>query len=141
METEREVEQSLPKVGARCLPQGRLSEVSGLLAAACLFTAAGGYMDAFSYLAHGHVFANSQTGNFVFFAVFASRGHWVRAGRHLPPFVAFALGVVLWNAGRETAESRRKATSLGWYVAHFLQARSAEAATPDSIWSMSLYPV
>ncbi|HWO33371.1 MAG TPA: hypothetical protein VNO32_31620, partial [Candidatus Acidoferrum sp.] len=37
----------------------RLQDVSGLLVIACLFATAGGYMDAYSYLAHGHVFANA----------------------------------------------------------------------------------
>ncbi|MGA7922289.1 MAG: DUF1275 family protein [Candidatus Acidiferrales bacterium] len=45
-------------------PAGELHSVSGLFIIPCLFTAAGGYMDAFSYIAHGHVFANAQTGNF-----------------------------------------------------------------------------
>jgi uncharacterized membrane protein YoaK (UPF0700 family) len=91
MEAVRDDKQSLPKARGMGLPQDRLSELSGRLTVACLFTAAGGYMDAFSYLAHGHVFANSQTGNFVFFAVFASGGQWVQAGRHLPPVLAFAI--------------------------------------------------
>ena len=49
-------------------------------------------MDAFSYIAQ-HVFANAQTGNVVFFAVYASGGDWSRALRHLPPIAAFVLGV------------------------------------------------
>jgi hypothetical protein len=47
MEAVRDDEQSPPKAGRTGLPQGRLSEVSGRLTVACLFTAAGGYMDAF----------------------------------------------------------------------------------------------
>ena len=72
-----------------------VDHASGLLVVACLFAVAGGYMDAYSYLAHGHVFANAQTGNFVFFSVYASGGQWGRAARHLPPIVAFSLGVVV----------------------------------------------
>jgi uncharacterized membrane protein YoaK (UPF0700 family) len=72
-----------------------VEHASGLLVIACLFAAAGGYMDAYSYLTHGHVFANAQTGNFVFFSIYASGGQWGRAARHLPPIVAFSLGVVV----------------------------------------------
>jgi hypothetical protein len=43
MEAVRDDKQSLPKAGRTGLPQGRLSEVSGRLTVACLFTAAGGY--------------------------------------------------------------------------------------------------
>ena len=70
-----------------------LPDVSGLLMIACVFAMAGGYMDAYAYLAHGHVFANAQTGNVVLFSVFASGGQWAQAVRHLPPIAAFALGV------------------------------------------------
>ncbi len=70
-----------------------LRAYSRLLVVACLFAATGGYMDAFSYIAHGHVFANSQTGNVVLFAVNATAGLWGPALRHLPPIGAFLLGV------------------------------------------------
>ena len=64
-----------------------------LLVIACVFTGAGGYLDAYSYLAHNHVFANAQTGNFVLFAVYASGGQWEQAALHVPSIAAFALGV------------------------------------------------
>ena len=34
-------------------------EDRSLLRIACLFAVAGGYLDAYAYLAHGHVFANA----------------------------------------------------------------------------------
>ena len=74
---------------------GEPRPVLGLLMIACLFAVAGGYLDAYSYLAHGHVFANAQTGNFVLFSVEASQGHWSQAVRHLPPIVASSLGVAV----------------------------------------------
>ena len=68
---------------------------ASILVIACLFAIAGGYLDAYSYLAHGHVFANTQTGNFVLFSVEASQGLWLQAVRHLPPIVASSLGVAV----------------------------------------------
>ena len=68
-----------------------------LLAIACVFAIVGGYTDAYSYLAHGHVFANAQTGNVVFVGVYASAGDWAQAARHLPPIAAFVLGVATAN--------------------------------------------
>jgi uncharacterized membrane protein YoaK (UPF0700 family) len=67
----------------------------GRLTIACLFAVAGGYMDAYSYLAHGHVFANAQTGNFVLFSIYASQDHWSQAVRVVPPILAFSLGVAV----------------------------------------------
>jgi uncharacterized membrane protein YoaK (UPF0700 family) len=75
-------------------PAKTFRDLSGLLTIACLFTLAGGYFDANSYIAHGHVFATAQTGNIVFFGVYASAGNWTRALRHVFPILAFLLGVV-----------------------------------------------
>ena len=41
-----------------------------LLLIAWLLALVGGYLDAYAYLAHGKVFANAQTGNVVFLAVY-----------------------------------------------------------------------
>lgn len=74
-------------------PAKTLRDLSGLLTVACLFTLTGGYFDANSYIAHGHVFATAQTGNLVFFGVYASTGNWLQALRHVFPIVSFLLGV------------------------------------------------
>jgi uncharacterized membrane protein YoaK (UPF0700 family) len=76
-------------------PDGLTRGNSGLFLLACLFATVGGYLDAYSYLAHGHVFANAQTGNVIFFSVYASGGEWAKAARHLPPIIAFAFGVAV----------------------------------------------
>jgi uncharacterized membrane protein YoaK (UPF0700 family) len=40
-----------------------------VLTASALLSAGGGAMDAWVYLAHGHVFANSQSGNLVLMGI------------------------------------------------------------------------
>jgi len=67
------------------------------LEVAVLLSAAGGFLDAFTWVGHGGVFANSQTGNVVLLAVFSASGKWALAFRHLPPIAAFAVGVFLAN--------------------------------------------
>jgi uncharacterized membrane protein YoaK (UPF0700 family) len=64
------------------------------LVVAVLLSSAGGALDAFAWIAHGHVFANAQTGNIVLLGVSAATGDWVQAARHLPPIGAFFLGVL-----------------------------------------------
>lgn len=54
----------------------------------------GGYLDAYTYVAHHGVFANAQTGNVVFVAIDVAHGQWVQAARYLPIIVAFVLGLV-----------------------------------------------
>ena len=72
-----------------------LSRPEASLRVAMLLSMAGGFLDAFTWLAHGGVFANAQTGNVVLLGVFAAAGQWSQAVRHGPPIVAFLLGVFI----------------------------------------------
>ncbi len=62
-------------------------------ATAALLALAGGYLDAFTYIGHGHVFANAMTGNVVLLGVNCISGTWGTGLRHLPPILAFLVGV------------------------------------------------
>jgi uncharacterized membrane protein YoaK (UPF0700 family) len=59
---------------------------------------AGGFLDGFTYVGHGHVFANAMTGNVVLLGIDFISGSWDAALRHLPPIVAFLLGVSVAKA-------------------------------------------
>jgi uncharacterized membrane protein YoaK (UPF0700 family) len=61
---------------------------------ALLLTLSGGFLDAFTYIGHGKVFANSMTGNIVLLAVNLAAGDWQQASRHISPLVGFACGVL-----------------------------------------------
>ncbi len=67
----------------------------GAIAASALVTVGGGAMDAWVYLAHGHVFANAQTGNILLMMVSFARGDSRDAASHLPSLVAFIAGLLL----------------------------------------------
>ena len=56
---------------------------------------AGGFMDAYSYLARGQVFANAQTGNMLLFGVSLASGQFQHALHYLCPVLAFGLGIFL----------------------------------------------
>ena len=60
-----------------------------------LLSAVGGCLDAYTYVGHGGVFANAQTGNVVLLAVGAVRGQFAESLRHLPPLVSFVLGLAV----------------------------------------------
>ena len=64
------------------------------LPVAGLLSLSGGFLDAFTYVGHGGVFANAMTGNVIFLGLFASSGLWDRAVAHLAPIVAFLVGIV-----------------------------------------------
>ncbi|TWH97931.1 uncharacterized membrane protein YoaK (UPF0700 family) [Bradyrhizobium daqingense] len=62
---------------------------------AFLLTLSGGFLDAFTWLSLGGVFASSQTGNVAFLGIDAMSGQWRQAVHHLLPIVAFLLGASL----------------------------------------------
>jgi uncharacterized membrane protein YoaK (UPF0700 family) len=68
---------------------------AGSMRLMALLAVAGGFLDAFTFVGHGGVFANAQTGNMVLLAVLAADGAWAGAIRHLLPIVAFVIGVAV----------------------------------------------
>jgi uncharacterized membrane protein YoaK (UPF0700 family) len=60
-----------------------------------LLAIVGGFLDSFTFVQKGHVFANAMTGNVVLLGVFTAAGNWVQAGRHLLPILAFAIAIVV----------------------------------------------
>ena len=60
-----------------------------------LLAIVGGYLDAFTYLEKGHVFANAMTGNIVLLGIFTAAGNWLQAAAHFLPILAFLAGIVV----------------------------------------------
>jgi uncharacterized membrane protein YoaK (UPF0700 family) len=73
---------------------------------AVLLSLSGGFLDAFTYVGHGQVFANAMTGNVVFLGLFAASGEWRRALRHVPPILAFLAGIFAAHVMRVQAIGR-----------------------------------
>ena len=105
------------------------------LEVAALLTASGGFLDAFTYVGHGHVFANAMTGNVVLLGVFGAAGDWTQALRHIPPIIAFLLGVFTAHLiGRPSPRPLLKDPGLSCLVVEILFLFGAAwlpAAFPD----------
>jgi uncharacterized membrane protein YoaK (UPF0700 family) len=105
------------------------------LRVAVLLSGAGGFLDAFTWIAHGRVFANAQTGNVVLLGVFATTGDWHQAARHLPPIVAFFGGVFLAQRLRRDASAsalgRTALVTLGIEIVGLAVVMCLPAAVPD----------
>ena len=56
---------------------------------------AGGFMDAYSYLLHGQVFATGQTGNIVLLCMNLAEGAWLGVSHYLVSILAFVAGIML----------------------------------------------
>ena len=76
------------------------------LIVAMLLTAAGGFLDAFSYLGQGHVFANVMTGNLVLSAISSLRGDWTHVARLLLPLASYVVGAAAGARLRSSAQKR-----------------------------------
>jgi uncharacterized membrane protein YoaK (UPF0700 family) len=60
---------------------------------AVLLKVANAFLDSYTYLARGGVFANTQTGNVIFLAMRLSEGRTADAVAHLWPILAFVVGI------------------------------------------------
>ncbi|MDR0310624.1 MAG: DUF1275 domain-containing protein [Acidobacteriota bacterium] len=60
----------------------------------------GGFTDAYTFISRGGVFANAQTGNMVLLAAKAAEGNLHGALLHIPPILAFILGVLVSETGK-----------------------------------------
>jgi uncharacterized membrane protein YoaK (UPF0700 family) len=72
-----------------------MTRTSTTLRFGLLLTTANGFLDAYTYLARGGVFANVQTANVIFFALNMSQGKVTSALAHVWPLLAFITGVGL----------------------------------------------
>jgi uncharacterized membrane protein YoaK (UPF0700 family) len=68
------------------------------LSNSALLAIVGGFLDGFTYVGHGHVFANAMTGNVVLLGVYAIAHSWQLSFRHLPPILCFLLGICVARA-------------------------------------------
>lgn len=64
------------------------------LPVAVLLSTSGGYLDAFTWIVHDGVLANTQTANIVLLGVSLAAGNQAQALHHVPPIMAFVAGVI-----------------------------------------------
>ena len=70
-------------------------QMSETLRLGIILALSGGFMDAYSYLERGNVFANAQTGNLLLFGVNLAEGNYFAMLSYLLPVLAFTLGILL----------------------------------------------
>lgn len=73
----------------------RSKQISESLELGILLALSGGFMDAYSYMCRGEVFANAQTGNIVLTGIYFSEGNMLAALRYLCPVLSFVLGIAI----------------------------------------------
>ena len=107
-----------------------------------VLAAVGGFLDAYTYVGRHGVFANSQTGNVVLFGVLGARGEWAAAFAHVPPILAFLLGVVIAETLKRPAVARivrwPARAALVLEIVVLVVVGSAPASTPDWVVTVAV---
>jgi uncharacterized membrane protein YoaK (UPF0700 family) len=107
-----------------------------------LLAVVGGFLDAFTYVGHGHVFANAMSGNVVLVGVSIVAGQWTQAMRCLTAVLAFLAGVAtanLLHLPRVTAVVRRpKLDCLLLELAFLLIVGGLPAGYPDYVTTLGI---
>jgi uncharacterized membrane protein YoaK (UPF0700 family) len=92
------------------------AERSATLWFAVLLTLTNGFLDAHTYIARGHVFANVQTANVIFSAIDVSQRQFSAALAHLWPLLAFIVGMLLASHIKSGRVEQMVPHSLRWTI-------------------------
>lgn len=101
-----------------------------------LLATTGGFLDAYTYMSRGHVFANAQTGNMVLLGINIAEGNFREASYYSIPIVAFIVGIII----SEIAKKRYKAKkAIHWrqiVIIAEVVVLMIVAYIPDGRWNM-----
>jgi uncharacterized membrane protein YoaK (UPF0700 family) len=75
--------------------KNNIKQMSDTFWLGALLAIAGGYLDAYTYIARGKVFANAQTGNMVLFGIRLIEGKIFEAVNYFIPILAFVAGILV----------------------------------------------
>ena len=112
------------------------SQMSDTFLLGSILAMAGGFLDAYTYLARGHVFANAQTGNIVLLGMNLAEGNFIEASYYLIPIMAFVLGIIITEAVKKKYKER---TNVHWrqiVVAIEIMVLMSVALIPAGKWNM-----
>lgn len=108
-------------------------KTSQTLRFALLLTAAGGFLDAYTYVSRGGVFANAQTGNVILLGIEVSRAHWHAAVEHVWPILAFIVGVAFANLLKSERAANRMNHPIRWAMAAQVLVLAVVGFVPHSV--------
>lgn len=82
------------------------------IAAACILSISGGFLDIYTYLFRGGVFANAVTGNMVLFGFNIANGEWQGGIKYIIAITSYAIGVFAAEFLHHKTSAARK---IGWH--------------------------
>ena len=69
-------------------------QISDSFLLGAILALAGGFLDAYTYLCRGGVFANAETGNIVLMGIKLANGSFLQAAYYLVPIMCFSAGAL-----------------------------------------------
>lgn len=109
------------------------SKTSATLRFAVLLTLTNGFLDAYTYIVRGGVFANVQTGNVILFAIEMRHRHFGNSLAHLWPILAFLAGVLLSAHIKSGRMEKLVSHPLRWTMAFQALAFTIVGFVPTSV--------
>jgi uncharacterized membrane protein YoaK (UPF0700 family) len=100
---------------------------------AMLLTAANGFLDSYTYITRGGVFANVQTGNVILFAIDLGYRSWGTTLAHLWPIFAFLVGVLLSAYIKSGRVERLVSHPMRWTMGIQAVAFAAVGFVPNTV--------
>ena len=70
-------------------------QISESIMVGILLALSGGFMDAYSYINRGKVFANAETGNIILMTLKICEGKFLESVNYIIPILSFAIGVAI----------------------------------------------
>ncbi|MFQ9511368.1 MAG: YoaK family protein [Lachnospiraceae bacterium] len=86
----------------------KFEQLTESLFIAVLMAFIGGYLDIYTYLSRGKVFANTQTGNLVLLGYNIAEGNWGKTTYYIFPILFFMFGVALGENLEHRWENRKR---------------------------------
>ncbi|MDT5094036.1 MAG: hypothetical protein QOH60_3399 [Mycobacterium sp.] len=109
------------------------AKTSTTLRFAVLLTLTNGFLDSYTYIVRGGVFANVQTGNVILFAIDMRHRHWGNSLAHLWPILAFLAGVLLSAHIKSGRAQKLVEHPLRWVMAFQTIAFTIVGFVPTSV--------
>jgi uncharacterized membrane protein YoaK (UPF0700 family) len=109
------------------------AKTSATLRFAVLLTLTNGFLDAYTYIVRGGVFANVQTGNVILFAIDMRHRHFGSSLAHLWPILAFLAGALLSAHIKSGRLEKLVSHPLRWTMAFQAVAFTIVGFVPTSV--------
>jgi uncharacterized membrane protein YoaK (UPF0700 family) len=109
------------------------AKTSTTLRFAVLLTLTNGFLDAYTYIVRGGVFANVQTGNVILFAIDMRHRHFGNSLAHLWPILAFLAGVLLSAHVKSGRAEKLVSHPLRWVMGFQALAFTIVGFVPTSV--------